>query len=483
MICVIRSPKNVRRMRGLNWLAASCSTTIVIENVSPATVISEPAITDSTVRAAGPSPENTHWAPSRSSWRSTSTSTIPSTPKTTTITPGTKPRLCERFSHRPLTRLATAGSSRGMGRRRLSSVHGVPRVLIVTADIGAGHDLPARLLADSLRERGAQVTVVDGIAAGGRGVTALVRSGAETVLLRLPWLYELQYWLISTFAPTRWFAQHLGLWLGGRGLVRLVERERPDVVVSTYPGTTEVLGRLRAAGRIDVPLASAITDLAALRYWAHPAMDLHLLIHEESRAEVEAIIGRRDGIVYVRGLVRAQFERPPSRAAARDALGIGEGVPLVLVSGGGWGVGDVGAAADEVLRVPAAEAVCLCGTNEVLRERLEARNDPRLRALGFTERMPEWIAAADVLVHSTAGLTMLEAQLCGTHAVSFGWGVGHIRANNRAYERFGLAHVAPSPAALRALLPGLLAAPRPRELDYAALPAAADAVLALLAGS
>ena len=50
VIWVTRSPKNVRRIRGLNWLDASCRTTIVIEKVSPATVINEPAMTESTVR-------------------------------------------------------------------------------------------------------------------------------------------------------------------------------------------------------------------------------------------------------------------------------------------------------------------------------------------------------------------------------------------------------------------------------------------------
>jgi hypothetical protein len=89
------------------------------------------------------------------------------------------------------------------------------------------------------------------------------------------------------------------------------------------------------------------------------------------------------------------------------------------------------------------------------------------------------MAAADVLVHSTAGLTVLEAQLCGTHAVSFGWGFAHIRANNRAYRRFGLAHVATTRRELSELLPRLLAQGRPRRPGYAELPAAADAVLAL----
>ena len=101
---VTRSPKNVRRIRGLNWLDASCNTTIVIEKVSPATVIRDPAMTDSTVRAAGPSPLKTTSTPVRSTCSSISTSTTPRMPNVRTMRPGMNPRLCERLSHRALAR-------------------------------------------------------------------------------------------------------------------------------------------------------------------------------------------------------------------------------------------------------------------------------------------------------------------------------------------------------------------------------------------
>jgi processive 1,2-diacylglycerol beta-glucosyltransferase len=356
-----------------------------------------------------------------------------------------------------------------------------PRVLIITADIGAGHDLPAKLLADGLRERGAEVAIEDGLDAMGAVPRAVARNGAETILRRLPYLFELQYRLATRFGPTRRLTQWLSVLLGGRGLLATVRRHRADVVVSTYPGTTEVLGRLRAAGRLEVPVVSAITDLAALRYWASSGVDLHLMIHAESAEEVESIVGRSTRIRHVRGFVRPDFEAPPSREEARAALDLPAAGPIVLVSGGGWGVGDVEAAARAVLAIPDAIAVCLCGTNDGLARRLEERHrdDPRLRVLPFTERMCEWMAAADVLVHSTAGLTVLEAQLCGTHAVSFGWGVAHVRANNDGYRRFGLAEVADDARELARLLPALLARPRARDLDYGALPAAADAVLEL----
>jgi processive 1,2-diacylglycerol beta-glucosyltransferase len=236
---------------------------------------------------------------------------------------------------------------------------------------------------------------------------------------------------------------------------------------------------MRVAGDLDVPTVSAITDLAALHYWAHRGIDAHLIIHAESRAEVAQIAGTAHPIVHARGLVRRAFEDPPSRTDARRALGLDPERPLVLVSGGGWGVGRLDEAVDTALRDASAPAVaCLCGSNDELRERLARRREARLHAIPFTDRMVEWMAAANVLIHSTAGLTMLEAQLCGTHAISYGWGHGHIRVNNRAYERFGLAHVAGKPAELSALLPRLLREERPRhEPPYASLPAAADVAL------
>jgi processive 1,2-diacylglycerol beta-glucosyltransferase len=356
------------------------------------------------------------------------------------------------------------------------------RVLILTADIGAGHDLPAELLADGLRaaEPGVAVSIEDGLTAMGRIAERLGRDGAETILRRAWWVFEVQYWLIQTFAPTR----RLGGWLlekvGGPGLLRLIARTRPDVIVSTYPGTTDVLGRLRQRGTVAVPCAAAVTDLAALRFWSHPGMDVHLIIHAESRAEVETIAGRGADIRHIRGFSRPEFDDPPTRAAARAALGLPPDGPIVVVSGGGWGVGDLERATRVVLDCGAL-AVCLCGTHDALRERLEHdfAGDPRVRVEGFTTRMCEWLSAADALVHSTAGLTMLEAELCGTWAISYGWGVGHIRVNNAAYRRFGLAAVARDPAELAEAVRTALSAPRPRPEGVDGWPSAADVVLEL----
>ena len=358
------------------------------------------------------------------------------------------------------------------------------RVLIFTADIGEGHDLPARMLRDAIAARrpDAEIVILDSIETSGPVARAILRNGAEFLLGRLPWLFDLQYWLVARFPPTRRLGRRLAIALGLRKLLEAVARHRPDVIVATYPGANEVLSHARQTGRLDVPVASAITDLAALGYWAHPGCDLHLVIHPESEAEIRAIAGAGARIEAVRGLTTPGFDVPVDPAQARAALGLPADGRVVVVSGGGWAVGDLrGAVTAALAAAPDVHAVALCGRNDAVRRSLERAfaGDRRVTVMGFTDRMSDVLAAADVLVHSTAGLTVLEALIRGARVISYGWGVAHIRINNRAYAGFGLADVVADPRALTPAIRRALASPRRPDLSYGQRPHAADRVLAL----
>ena len=362
-----------------------------------------------------------------------------------------------------------------------------PRVLILSAGVGEGHQLPARVLAADLRRRapGAEVEIADGLAAMGRAMVAAGEGGMRATfgLDRMHWVFDLQYLVFARLAPTRALGQWLMHRVSGGRLERFVRARRPDVVVSTHPAVTEGLGRLRRAGRLRMPAVSAVTDLAALRYWASRGIDVHLLTHPESVDEVRRIAGPATRIVPVHGLTDPAFLDPPSSEEARRALDLPGAGGVVAVSGGGWGVGDLVGAVRAALAVSGVEAVlCLCGRNDALRARLQAElaGEPGARILGFVERMAEVMAAADVLVHSTAGLTVLEAWMLGCRPISYGWGVGHVRLNNRAFSRFGLAEVASSEPELRAAIARALVVPRVvRVEEFARLPAAAQVVLEL----
>jgi UDP-glucose 4-epimerase len=338
-------------------------------------------------------------------------------------------------------------------------------VLVISADIGEGHDLPARAVAREFRERDpdSQISVVNGLPAMGRVLTAVLRGNSAFLFTYLPWVFDLQYRLCLRFAPTRWLALRLMTALGRRGLARLIAAHDPDVIVSTYPGVTGVLGDMRRSGKLRVPCYSSITDLAGLRFWAHPGIDLHFITHPESAEEVERIAGP-GSVRWAKPPTSLEFDEPRAQADARRALGLPASGKLIAISGGGWGVGDLIGAAEAALAVPDATVLCLCGRNEKVRAHVEAKlgSDARLRAIGFTEQMSDVLAASDALIHSTAGLTVLEAIIRGCPVISYGFGYGHVRASNEALERFGLAQVAKRRSELApALQTALMSRPEP----------------------
>jgi processive 1,2-diacylglycerol beta-glucosyltransferase len=330
----------------------------------------------------------------------------------------------------------------------------------------------------------AHVEIRDAVAEAGGVLGRLVGQEAPLQKRWLNWLFDAEYWLLFRVAPVRALITRVGTRLGRPTVLRLIAETRPDVVVSTWPGTTEILGRLRRRGYVRVPVASAITDLAALRMWAHPGVDLHLITHAESTAEVHAI-APQSRIVWTRGMTSPAFDSPVDETEARQALGLPTDGGVVIVSGGGWGVGDMDGAIRATLSLESvATVVVLCGRSDALKARLHARfgDEPRVQLWGFTERMSELMGGADALVHSTAGLTVLEAWIRGCRPISYGWGVAHIRLNNRAFERFGIAEVVPDRTALRAALERALSQPRVPHPEYGEQPTAADEILRLAAG-
>ena len=358
-------------------------------------------------------------------------------------------------------------------------------MLILTASVGEGHDLPARVLAEQLRAEDpeCEVVVEDGLRVMGRGFVLVNERAPGVVFFRFRWLWDAAFWLFVGLAPTRRATQAAVRRLGSRGVLRLVEEVEPDVVVSVYPMTTEVLGGLRRRGRLRLPVVAAITDLAMMHYWAAPGIDLHLITHPESAAEVQQVAGNDTVVRAVHGLTRPEFGEYREPGEARRALGLPQRGKIVLVSGGGWGVGDLAKAVDEALAVDDVSTVAvLAGRNDDLRERLLRRygDEPRCRVVGFTEEMSDWLAAGDALIHSTGGLTVLEAHVRGCPTISYGWGRGHIRANNEAFLRYGIADVARSDHELGVALRRALAVRPAPGLTLAALPSAASTVLALL---
>ncbi len=349
------------------------------------------------------------------------------------------------------------------------------KLLVVSADIGEGHNATARAVEERARRLwpDCEIRRIDTLELMGRGVGPGFRWIYRVNVDTTPWLYDFFYRALWRY---RWFAASscrvVGVW-SGIGLAPVIEEYRPDLVVSTYPLGTGGLDWIRRRGGLDVPVAAIISDFAPHPFWIYSEVDLHYVASQPSlRAMYRARPDAR-GAVGAPPVVAAFH--PGSASEARRRCGLPEDRLIVLVSCGSLGFGSVERAVDAALAAgPQLCVVVACGRNEALRARLVARAETaqRLVPLGWTSEMPALTAAADVVVTNAGGATALEAVACGRAVLMFEPIAGHGKANADLMAQAGLATVCTGPAelidALRELAsrPALLARAQQRALTH-----------------
>jgi len=354
-------------------------------------------------------------------------------------------------------------------------------VLILSAGVGCGHNAAAEGLREELATApAAHVTLCNGLGASDGAVRVFLERFTRWQLLRCPAVYAVSYRLGVRWGPGRWLGGLLLHRVSRRHLSSLIAEHRPDVVVCTYPGVTMPLALMRLRGELEIPVCALITDLTSLHFWAHPGADLHLASYAESVQEIAEIAAGGD-VQVIRPPLHSAHWTPREPRAARIKLGLDPGMPVVLVSGGGWGLGDLAGAVEVALDLEDAQVVVVCGENRRAQCALGARyaSRPRVKVLGYSDEMADLIAAASVLVHCTGGMTCLEAAVHGRPVISYGLGVGHIAHNTSAMVRLGLLAHARDEHGLRVLLEVAISGPPPPPSAVAERPPAANAILEL----
>jgi UDP-N-acetylglucosamine:LPS N-acetylglucosamine transferase len=120
---------------------------------------------------------------------------------------------------------------------------------------------------------------------------------------------------------------------------------------------------------------------------------------------------------------------------------------IPLVNGGSWAAGRLLHTVEELLSTGDCLPVVLCGRDLCLYHRV--RSMPGVVAVPWTTDVPQWLAAADVLVGNAGGQTCFEALASGTPVVLYRPLPGHGRLNAEALAASGLATYARTAADLR----------------------------------
>jgi processive 1,2-diacylglycerol beta-glucosyltransferase len=352
-----------------------------------------------------------------------------------------------------------------------------PSALLVSGSIGMGHDALAAACAGTLESRGMSTQTLDAMRLlGRRGGSA--GEGVFRAMLAVPGLFDAFH-----FAGLR-TGSRLALLADAAARRRLVPRlrryldEHPaDLAISVFSTGASAVSALAPR----YPVMSHVvfcTDVTPHRLWVHPNVDLYLVTSRVAEAAVRRF--EPDARVLVMPApVRPAFYRAPPQDEARDELGIPREERCVLLMSGAWGLGPVAAAA-RALGDAGVHVLAVAGRNPRLERRLAgvAAAQPRVRGYGFTDRIPELMAAADLVITSS-GDTCTEARTVGRPLLLLDVVQGHGRDNLQHELELGDAAVT-SPGAAEVTRSALAALDRvkPPSPGPAGSPGAFDAAFA-----
>jgi processive 1,2-diacylglycerol beta-glucosyltransferase len=290
-----------------------------------------------------------------------------------------------------------------------------PRILVLSASVGAGHLRAAQAVELALRQLdpAAVVRNIDILELTNPLFRRLYGKAYLDLVNKAP--HVLGYFYDFMDRPPRAQGDRLRLLaekLNLRKFQKFLKGEPWDVIVNTHFLPAEIIASLRTQEDLATPQITVTTDFETHRLWVNQPCELYCTATEEGAAYLQHW-GVPASRTLVTGIpIHPHFSQPKERAACLERQGLRGDRPLVLQLAGGFGVGPIEQLYRALLEIDLPlEIVVVSGRNEALKQQLETVAVPGRHAahvLGFTDQMDELMAAADLVVSKPGGLTTSE---------------------------------------------------------------------------
>jgi processive 1,2-diacylglycerol beta-glucosyltransferase len=322
--------------------------------------------------------------------------------------------------------------------------------VLLGGPLGLGHEMMARCCEDLLDQSGWRTRRLDSMALlgpwnGGVGARLFHR------LVAVPGLYDGLH-----FAHLR-TGSRLADQMDRSATARLVpalradlDRQPADLLLSVFATGASAAAKLKAEapGLRTVVLC---TDVAVHRMWVAEGTDLFLVTSPAAAASVRRYLPRAP-VAIVPPPVRSAFYAAPPQQQARAALGVPAHDFCVLIIDSGWGFGPL-VESVSALAEAGVHVLAVAGRQPRIERRLRelAATTPRITPFGYTDRVPELMAAADLVMALPGATTCSEARVVGRHLLLLDVMPGHGRDNLLHELELGRAHACvPTPRGVTA---------------------------------
>lgn len=298
------------------------------------------------------------------------------------------------------------------------------RVLILSCNTGGGHNAAGKAIKDKLIQRGHQAVMPDYLKLAGEKVSDVVGGAYVSVVQKTPKVFGGIY-KIGMFVSTHFSSHKSPVYHANKAmtkhLAQYLKDNDFDAIVMSHLYPAETLTHMKKSG-IKVPATYAIsTDYTCIPFWEETDCDYYFIPSEDLIDEyVERGVPKEKLIPY--GIpVSPEFEKNTSKYQAREELKIDKNIKMQLVIGGSMGAGNLISLTKEIATLLESneEVYVICGGNEKIKNNLHEKyiKNNQVKIIGYTDKMPLYLKACDVVFTKPGGLTTTEATVCNVPLV------------------------------------------------------------------
>lgn len=217
------------------------------------------------------------------------------------------------------------------------------RVLILSASTGGGHKTASAALKNIILEKqpDAAVEIVDAIEYCGHIYNKTISDGYQYLATKAPTIYGKMY--VSSGEDT-WVNAFVTMFNKqlSKKLLPLFIDFKPDIIVCCHAFISEMVSALVVEGSVTVPVISIITDFAAHKTYINKGISAYVVANDDMIDELMNVYGVEREKIHSLGIpINSVFYKKKDRHEILDGIKFKDGVPIVLIMAGSFGVTDI----------------------------------------------------------------------------------------------------------------------------------------------
>ena len=293
------------------------------------------------------------------------------------------------------------------------------KILIFYASYGGGHLSAAKSVESVIDEKyqDYETKIVDCMKYVNKGIEKITTAAYRGMAKKAPWawgkIYNASQKGVMAHISTRSNA------MMAVKLLKLLRSEKPDIVISAHPFSSQMCAYLKRKGKINFPLATIMTDFAPHDQWlvGHEYTEFFFVAHDKMRNYLISK-GIDESKVFATGIpISIRFTKEYNRAEILKEFNLKDNKKTILFFGG-WNSGSAQARTLKIFDALAnyssnLQVVAISARNKKLQEGYEKivkeKNLENVTILDYTTKVPELMSIANLVVAKPGGLTTSES--------------------------------------------------------------------------